>query len=198
MEAASVPAATTTERTATKRKPPKAPGTPWWLWLAVAAIVIFCLFPFYWLLNISLKTGTDLSSADIFPPNPTLDNYVGDTGVWGDEQFKAALVNSLGIALISTVLAVILATSVGADATIVIWPASEPAPEGFSVLEASNGIQALDQVDRGAFGELVDRPRPDGDDCGHPGEPGRHRVRAEAAGRRLRGLPQAGRGRMGR
>ena len=56
MGAASIPAgARTQDQVATARKkPPKAPGTPWWLWLAVAAIVIFCLLPFYWLINISL------------------------------------------------------------------------------------------------------------------------------------------------
>jgi ABC-type glycerol-3-phosphate transport system permease component len=31
------------------------------LWTAVVLIVIFCLFPFYWLINVSLKTGPDLS-----------------------------------------------------------------------------------------------------------------------------------------
>src|SRR5215207_5270645 len=51
------------------------PSTPWWMWFAVAAIVVFCLLPFYWLVNISLKTGSDLSSADVFPPSPSLENY---------------------------------------------------------------------------------------------------------------------------
>ena len=27
------------------------------LWIAVVGIMVFCLFPFYWLLNTSLKTG---------------------------------------------------------------------------------------------------------------------------------------------
>jgi multiple sugar transport system permease protein len=45
------------------------------LWIAVAATVLFCLFPFYWLINTSLKTGADLSSANLLPPSPTLDNY---------------------------------------------------------------------------------------------------------------------------
>ena len=40
------------------------PHTPWWMWLAVAAIVVFCLFPFYWLISISLKTGADLQSSN--------------------------------------------------------------------------------------------------------------------------------------
>lgn len=105
MEAASVPAATTAERTATKRTPPKAPGTPWWLWLAVAAIVVFCLLPFYWLLNISLKTGSDLSSADIFPPNPSFDNY---TSIFELESFRRSVVNSAIVSLVTTLIGVVV------------------------------------------------------------------------------------------
>jgi ABC-type glycerol-3-phosphate transport system permease component len=41
------------------------------MWLAVIAIIIFCLFPFYWLVNVSLKTGSDLSQSDLLPPSPT-------------------------------------------------------------------------------------------------------------------------------
>jgi type VI protein secretion system component VasF len=53
MEAASVPAATIKDKAATRRKKPhKGVKTPWWMWLSVAAIVLFCLFPFYWLINI--------------------------------------------------------------------------------------------------------------------------------------------------
>ena len=53
-------------------------GTPWWMWIAVAAIVIFCLFPFYWLINMSLKTGEDLGESSLFPPHPTLDELQVD------------------------------------------------------------------------------------------------------------------------
>ena len=45
------------DEVAVKKKGPKAPGPPWWIYVAVAGVVIFCLFPFYWLVNISLKTG---------------------------------------------------------------------------------------------------------------------------------------------
>jgi len=105
VEAASVPAARTQERVATKKTPPKAPGTPWWLWLAVAAIVIFCLFPFYWLLNISLKTGSDLSSADVFPPNPSLDNY---TSIFELASFRHSLANSAIVSLVTTLIGVVV------------------------------------------------------------------------------------------
>ena len=106
MGAASVPArATTMEQVATKRKPPKGPGTPWWLWLSVAAIVLFCLFPFYWLLNISLKTGPDLSAADVLPPNPSLDNY---SSIVQNASFTRALGNSAIVSLVTTFIGVIV------------------------------------------------------------------------------------------
>jgi multiple sugar transport system permease protein len=106
MEAASVPAATTKDRVATKkRKPPPKVKTPWWLWLSVAAIVLFCLFPFYWLINISLKTGPDLASAAIVPPNPTLDNY---TSIFQNSSFTKALTNSAIVSLTTTLIGVIV------------------------------------------------------------------------------------------
>jgi multiple sugar transport system permease protein len=80
-------------------------GTPWWLWIAVAAIVIFCLLPFYWLINISLKSGPDLSSADIFPPNPTLDNY---QSIFQNDSFTRALLNSAIVSLVTTFLGVVV------------------------------------------------------------------------------------------
>ncbi len=104
MEAASVPVARTETKVA-RRKAPKAPGTPWWLWLAVGAIVVFCLFPFYWLLNISLKTGADLSSADVVPPNPSLDNY---TSIFQNNSFLRALGNSAIVSLTTTLIGVVV------------------------------------------------------------------------------------------
>ena len=55
-----------------KTRKHKAPAAklPWWLWIAVAAIVVFCLAPFYWLVNVSLKTGPDLSGSDVVPAAP--------------------------------------------------------------------------------------------------------------------------------
>ena len=67
--------------------------------------MIFCLLPFYWLVNISLKTGPDLSSADIFPPNPTLDNYSRSSQ---NDDFTRALLNSSIVALVTTFLGVVV------------------------------------------------------------------------------------------
>src|SRR4051794_7080866 len=104
MAATTVPV--TAEKAATaKRAAPKAPGTPWWLWICVAAIVVFCLVPFYWLVNISLKTGPALSSASIVPPNPTLQNY---KSIFQNSSFTRALGNSAIVALTTTFIGVIV------------------------------------------------------------------------------------------
>jgi multiple sugar transport system permease protein len=104
MEAATATQAQTRTRAAEKVSGPKADRTPWWLWLAVAAIVLFCLFPFYWMLNISLKTGPDLSSAALVPPNPTLDNY---KSIFKNADFTYGLRNSAIVSLTTTFLALI-------------------------------------------------------------------------------------------
>jgi len=106
MEAATVGRATTRDEVATKAKQgPKAPGPPWWIWLAVAGVVIFCLFPFYWLVNISLKTGPDLSNADLFPPNPSLENY---KSIFQNDDFTRALANSAIVALVTTFIGIVV------------------------------------------------------------------------------------------
>ena len=92
------------ERT-NKPASPKGQRTPWWLWLAVAAIVIFCLFPFYWMINVSLKTGPDLASSDLIPPHPSLDNY---EAIFKNSDFTRALLNSAIVSLTTTVLALVI------------------------------------------------------------------------------------------
>jgi multiple sugar transport system permease protein len=69
--------------------------------LAVLLIIAFCLFPFYWLINTSLKTGADLSSSAAFPPNPTLRNY---ESIVQNDDFILALRNSAIVAISTTVI----------------------------------------------------------------------------------------------
>jgi multiple sugar transport system permease protein len=106
MEAASVPQSrtTTAERSRTKAK-----KRPEWigkalLVVAIVAIIVFCLFPFYWLVNVSLKTGPDLSSSSLLPPNPTLDNY---ESIFRNDSFVAGLKNSAIVSLTVTLLSLI-------------------------------------------------------------------------------------------
>ena len=106
MEAASVPAADVRPRAKKKKlKTGEQQKTPWWMWVCVVAIVLFCLFPFYWLINTSLKTGPDLSTSSLFPPNPTLDNF---KSIFKDSNFTTALKNSAIVALATTALALIV------------------------------------------------------------------------------------------
>jgi len=107
------PALERTGRTAETRREPHAseargPERRWvkpvLLWLAVVLIIVFCLFPFYWLINVSLKTGPDLSQADLLPPEPTLDNY---QSIFENADFTKALRNSVGITFITTALALV-------------------------------------------------------------------------------------------
>jgi multiple sugar transport system permease protein len=104
MEAASVPQTQAATRTRTKTKGTKREGTPWWMWLAVLGIVLFCLFPFYWMVNISLKTGPDLSGAALLPPNPTLNNY---SSIFKNPDFTNGLRNSAIVALTVTILSLV-------------------------------------------------------------------------------------------
>jgi multiple sugar transport system permease protein len=105
MEAASVPVAGEATRARTKTQKPPRQGTPPWMWVAVFAIVVFCLFPFYWLVNTSLKTGSDLSSSALLPPNPTLKNF---DSIFSDSNFTAALRNSAIVSLFTTVFALMV------------------------------------------------------------------------------------------
>jgi multiple sugar transport system permease protein len=107
MEAATVPSTRSRDRAGarTRVEKPGRPRTPWWLWVAVAGIVVFCLFPFYWLINISLKTGPDLSGSALLPPNPTLDNY---QSIFKNGDFTRALLNSVIVSFTTTILALLV------------------------------------------------------------------------------------------
>jgi trehalose/maltose transport system permease protein len=87
-------------RTARRRRVPFKTG--WLLWLGVVLIMLFCLFPFYWLINTSLKTGADLSSANVVPPHPNLDNY---QSIFQNADFVKALRNSAIISGVTTLIA---------------------------------------------------------------------------------------------
>jgi multiple sugar transport system permease protein len=92
-------------RAVERRAPRRNWVRPVLLWLAVVLICLFCLFPFYWLINVSLKTGSDLSQSDLFPPAPTLDNY---DSIFKNGDFTSALRNSVIVTSVTTVLALIV------------------------------------------------------------------------------------------
>jgi len=70
------------------------------------AVVVYALIPVAWLVALSLKRNADLGDGHFFPHVVSLENYAA---VFRDTQFPAALWNSIGIAAISTLAAVLLA-----------------------------------------------------------------------------------------
>jgi len=75
------------------------------LWIGVAATIIFCLFPFYWIINTSLKTGAELSMGRLFPAHPSLDNY---SSIFKNSDFTTALKTSLIDAGCATLIALVV------------------------------------------------------------------------------------------
>lgn len=76
----------------------------------IVVVMLYALVPVAWIVSLSLKPSAEISQGGFLPKDPTFDNYRGASGVFEDEQFRSALVNSIGIALISTLIAVVLAT----------------------------------------------------------------------------------------
>src|SRR3954470_17908921 len=76
---------------------------------ALADVVVFvlALFPVFWLAMLSLKDPATISDGRLIPSKWSTANY---SSIFKSDVFTRALVNSIGIALISTVLAVILAS----------------------------------------------------------------------------------------
>ena len=72
-----------------------------------AIVVVFAIFPVLWVVSLSLKTTATLTDGNFIPREWTLDNY---RLIFSTDQFVRALINSIGIALISTVIAVVLGT----------------------------------------------------------------------------------------
>jgi multiple sugar transport system permease protein len=78
-------------------------------WVGFVLILLWCLFPVVWIISLSFKSEgeTAVGSPQFLPEDPTFDNY---TAIIDNPDFTRALINSFGISLISTVLAVIFAT----------------------------------------------------------------------------------------
>jgi multiple sugar transport system permease protein len=69
-------------------------------------VLVAALFPVFWLLMLSLKTPATIADGRLIPSAWTLDNY---QGIFDQKIFTRALLNSVGIGLISTLIAVTLA-----------------------------------------------------------------------------------------
>jgi multiple sugar transport system permease protein len=68
-------------------------------------VVLYALFPVLWILSLSLKPTSTVKDGKLIPSQVTFDNY---KAIFQGNIFTSALVNSIGIGLITTVIAVLV------------------------------------------------------------------------------------------
>ncbi|MFT4234430.1 MAG: carbohydrate ABC transporter permease [Microbacterium sp.] len=78
------------------------------LWIVIAIVMIASLIPFYWLINTSLKVGAGLSSADLWPSHPSMQNYLD---VFANADFLVAVRNSVIVSTTTTALALLFGSA---------------------------------------------------------------------------------------
>ncbi len=92
------------------RKASQKGNSPGWK-IGVVFIVAYAMFPVLWILSLSVTAAADLAGGgralhNLVPKAPTLQNY---RDIFSSGEFVRPLINSIGISLITTVLAVIIA-----------------------------------------------------------------------------------------
>jgi multiple sugar transport system permease protein len=68
-------------------------------------VVVYALFPVLWILSLSLKPTSSVKDGKLIPSQITFENY---KGIFQGDIFTSALINSIGIGLITTVIAVVV------------------------------------------------------------------------------------------
>ena len=76
----------------------------WWTVVNII-VVIYALFPVLWILSLSLKPTSTVKDGKLIPTQITFENY---KGIFSGDAFSSALINSIGIGLITTVIAVVV------------------------------------------------------------------------------------------
>ncbi len=68
-------------------------------------VIVYALLPVLWILSLSLKPTSSVKDGKLIPAQVTFDNY---KGIFSGDAFSSALINSIGIGLITTVIAVVI------------------------------------------------------------------------------------------
>ena len=75
-------------------------------WIVVNILVLlYALIPVMWILSLSLKPSSSVKDGKLIPAQITFDNY---KAIFQGNIFSSALINSIGIGLITTVIAVVI------------------------------------------------------------------------------------------
>jgi len=75
-------------------------------YLLIAFILVYTVFPFYWAVVSSLKTGSSLFEVDFLPPDPAWTNYVS---IFREQPFARNILNSIFISVVTVALSLLLA-----------------------------------------------------------------------------------------
>jgi len=75
--------------------------------LGTILVVAYAMFPVLWILSLSLKPAADVGDGHLFPTTATFQNY---SDIFSSGEFVRPLINSIGISLITTVIAVTIAS----------------------------------------------------------------------------------------
>ncbi|MFI6519642.1 carbohydrate ABC transporter permease [Spirillospora sp. NPDC050679] len=70
-------------------------------------VLLYALVPVVWIASLSFKTPASITDGSFVPHQWTLDNY---KGIFRNDDFTRGLVNSIGIGLISTLIAIVIGT----------------------------------------------------------------------------------------
>jgi multiple sugar transport system permease protein len=75
-------------------------------WVIVDTLVLlYALLPVLWILSLSLKPTSTVKDGKLIPSSVTVDNY---RGIFRGNYFSSALINSVGIGLLTTAIAVLV------------------------------------------------------------------------------------------
>jgi multiple sugar transport system permease protein len=78
------------------------------LWsIGILLVLLYALVPVLWITSLSLKPADQVADGRFIPKDFSLDNY---DAIFSADTFNAALVNSLGIAGIATLVSIVLAS----------------------------------------------------------------------------------------
>ncbi|GAC1321864.1 MAG: carbohydrate ABC transporter permease [Thermoleophilaceae bacterium] len=75
--------------------------------IAILVVVLYALVPVAWIISLSLKPTASVADGHVLPSSISFDNY---KSIFDTPIFTSALRNSLGIAAIATLIAVVLAS----------------------------------------------------------------------------------------
>ncbi|MGA7135691.1 MAG: carbohydrate ABC transporter permease [Mycobacterium sp.] len=81
------------------------------LWVIVDTLVlVYALLPVLWILSLSLKPTSTVKDGKLIPSSLTFDNY---RGIFRGDFFSSALINSVGVGVLTTGIAVVIGAMAG-------------------------------------------------------------------------------------